>query len=173
MAGAMTIGFDISKDTSDKGKAFGCLVATMDLKQHIEYYSHVTELRSVDKIGNEFATSVVLAVRHWREKYQSVPKRIIIYRGGVGEGDLNYLENTEVESVKSALSAMYPNIEELLLCYMVVTKKITTRLWDNRDNNPSPGTVVDDVITLAGRCVDLYVVAFLSSHNIPTYRIKQ
>lgn len=160
MAGAMTIGFDISKDTADKKKAYGCLVATMDLRQHIEFFSHVTELNGIDKIGKEFAISVVSAVRYWKEKYGNVPRKIIIYRGGVGEGDLNYLEDTEVESVKSALSGMYPNVEDLQICYIVVTKKITTRLFRG-DMNPEPGTVVDDVITLAGRCVDLlFVVLF-------------
>lgn len=144
----MTIGFDISKDTKDKSTSFGCLVATMDLKQDVSFFSNVSTVKG-DKISTEFSVSVTLAVRHWLEKYSSLPRKIIIYRGGVGDGDLSYLENIEVCSLKESLHKMYGE-EPYDLIYMVVTKKINTRIFEG-DRNPQAGTVVDDVIKLAGR----------------------
>lgn len=145
----MTIGFEISKDAKDKSISFGCLVATMDLKQDVEFFTHVSSVRGSDKISTEFSLGVMQAVREWKQKYSSLPSRLIIYRGGVGDGDLDYLENIEVASLKETLSQVYKD-GELQLCYMVVTKKINTRIFEG-DRNPQPGTVVDDVIKLDGR----------------------
>lgn len=149
MAGVMTIGFDISKDTKDHSVSYGCLVATMDLKQGVDFFSHVSSVKGSDKISTEFAMSVTQAVRHWKGKYDSLPRKLIVYRGGVGEGDLDYLENIEIASLKEGLAKMYSS-SELELLYIVVTKKINTRIFEG-DRNPQPGTVVDDVIKLAGR----------------------
>lgn len=148
MTGAMTIGFDISKDTKDKSISFGCLVATMDLKKDVEFFSNVSTIKG-DKISSEFSVSVTLAVRFWLAKYNSLPRKIIIYRGGVGEGDLGYLANIELCSLKESLNRMYID-QEFELIYMVVTKKINTRIFEG-DRNPEAGTVVDTVIKLHGR----------------------
>lgn len=41
MAGIMTIGFDVSKDSQNKNMSFGCLVATMDLKESVDFFATV------------------------------------------------------------------------------------------------------------------------------------
>lgn len=40
------------------------------------------------------------AMEKYAEKNGSLPNRIIIYRDGVGDGQLSYVHKTEVDSIK-------------------------------------------------------------------------
>lgn len=71
----MTIGFDVGKDSVDKRRAYGCLVATMDLKEGANFYSTVTESRDADKLSTDFAMNVVKALHAFRERHGTLPLR--------------------------------------------------------------------------------------------------
>lgn len=151
MGGVMTIGFDVSKDSKNKSTSFGCLVATMDLKERCDFYATVTSYTNTETLAKEFAIGVLKAIEAWKEKHVTLPKKIIIYRGGVGDGDLPYLRDTEVKQIDDRLKELYrENDAELNLAYIVVSKRVNTRIFEG-DNNPRPGTVVDNVITLNER----------------------
>lgn len=147
----MTIGFDVSKDSQNKNQSYGCLVATMDLKSDFSFFATVSTYSSSETLSNEFSISVKKAIIAYREKYDSLPKKIIIYRGGVGDGDIRYVKDMEVKNLQEKLKSMYDGAKQQLeLAFMIVTKKVNTRIF-NGDRNPDCGTVVDDVITLAER----------------------
>ena len=86
------------------------------------------------------------ALHNYREINQILPSHIVIYRDGVGEGQLPYVYEHEVEQVKRKLSEIYGDPTSVKMSFIVVTKRINTRLF-NRENNPPPGTIVDDIIT--------------------------
>jgi aubergine-like protein len=73
----------------------------------------------------------------------------VIYRDGVGEGQIPYVYKHEVELLKERLNMMYSG-QPFRMAFIVVTKRINTRLFLN-DGNPPPGTVADDCITLPER----------------------
>lgn len=159
MNGVMTVGFDIAKDTGSQRK-FGCLVATMDLrdldgKNRDEptghFYSTVCEPTSGDCSG-DLGISMNKALTAYQQKYATLPERIIFYRGGVGDGDLQYVRDVEVAHLTNVLKLRY-NEKPLKLAYMVVIKKINTRFFKQpaSDSNPDCGILVDDVITLKQR----------------------
>lgn len=151
MGGVMTIGFDVSKDSKNKGTSFGCMVATMDLKERCDFYATVTSYTNTETLAKEFTIGVLKAIEAWKEKYVTLPKKIIIYRGGVGDGDLPYLRDTEVKQIDDRLNDLYrENDAELNLAFIVVSKKVNTRIFEG-ENNPKPGTVVDNIITLNER----------------------
>lgn len=151
LGGVMTIGFDVSKDSQNKNKSYGCLVATMDLKNDFSFFTTVSEYSSSEKLSNEFSLGVKKAIIAFKEKYNALPRKIIIYRGGVGDGDIRYVKDTEVKNLEQNLKSMYDAVEQKLeLAFMIVTKKINARIFEG-DRNPACGTVVDDVITLAER----------------------
>jgi aubergine-like protein len=79
----------------------------------------------------------------------ALPQRIVIYRDGVGEGQIPYVYKHEVEILKERLNRMYGG-QPFRMAFIIVTKKIKTRLFFN-NNNPPPGTVVDDCITMPER----------------------
>lgn len=123
----------------------------MDLKKEFSFFTTVSTYSSSEKLSNEFSISVKKAIIAYREKYDALPRKIVIYRGGVGDGDIQYVKDTEVKNLEGNLKAIYDGAEQKLeLAFMIVTKKINARLFDG-DRNPSCGTVVDDVITLAER----------------------
>jgi aubergine-like protein len=79
----------------------------------------------------------------------ALPQRIVIYRDGVGEGDIPYVYEYEVELLKRELNNMYGG-QPFKLAFIIVTKRINTRLF-LKDDNPPPGTVVDQCITMPER----------------------
>jgi aubergine-like protein len=79
----------------------------------------------------------------------ALPQRIVIYRDGVGEGEIPYVYKHEVELLKEQLNKMYGG-QLVRMAFIIVTKKINTRLFYN-NSNPPPGTVVDDCITMPER----------------------
>lgn len=87
----------------------------------------------------------------YREKYSALPKKIIIYRGGVGDGDIKYVRDVEVANLEQKLKGMYEKEgQKLEMAFMIVTKKINARIFEE-DRNPICGTVVDSCITLDER----------------------
>jgi aubergine-like protein len=92
----------------------------------------------------------------------SFSERIIIYRDGVGEGQIQYVFEQELKDVNYRLDEIYSrNRSKLQLAFIVINKKINTRIFSKERSsyeNPLPGTVVDDVITLPER-YDFYLIS--------------
>ena len=79
----------------------------------------------------------------------ALPQRIVIYRDGVGEGDINTVCTLEVGNLNSHLKWMYGE-QPVKMAFIIVTKRINTRLFLN-GGNPPPGTVADDCVTMPER----------------------
>ncbi|KAL0126989.1 hypothetical protein PUN28_005374 [Cardiocondyla obscurior] len=93
------------------------------------------------------------------------PDRIIIFRDGVGDGDLDYVENYEVKQLLATFSRIAPNYKPQL-SVIIVQKRINTRIFikgRGRDDlaNPPPGTVIDSCVTRRN-----YYDFFLVSQNV-------
>jgi aubergine-like protein len=73
----------------------------------------------------------------------------VIYRDGVGEGDIYTVCTHEVENMKSQLNLMYGG-QTVKMAFIIVTKRINTRLFLN-SGNPPPGTIADDCVTMPER----------------------
>ncbi|WP_143213440.1 Piwi domain-containing protein, partial [Acinetobacter baumannii] len=97
--------------------------------------------------------NTVKALNEYRREFGELPKRIIFYRDGVSDGQLQYIYDHEVRSLVEKLSQIYKSAgveQEVLLTFFIVNKRINTRFFDHR-LNPRPGTVVDNVVTLPQR----------------------
>jgi aubergine-like protein len=89
------------------------------------------------------------AVRKYVELNGALPQRIVVYRDGVGEGDIHNVCTHEVETLNSELRRMYGD-QPVKMAFIIVTKRINTRLFLN-GGNPPPGTVADDCVTMPER----------------------
>ena len=141
----MVVGFDVCHDPNDKGRDFGALVASLD-KSLTRYFSAVSSHSTGEELSNEFSINIMKALHNYRQINQTLPSHIVIYRDGVGEGQLPYVYEHEVEQVKRKLSEIYGDPALVKMSFIVVTKRINTRFF-NRENNPPPGTIVDDIVT--------------------------
>jgi len=56
------------------------------------------------------------------------PERIIIYRDGVGDGDLDYVEKYEVKQLLMTFNRIAPDYKPQL-SVIIVQKRINTRLF--------------------------------------------
>ncbi|CAG5096449.1 Similar to Siwi: Piwi-like protein Siwi (Bombyx mori) [Cotesia congregata] len=158
IAGLMVVGFDVCHDPNQRGTDFGAMVASLD-RGMTRYFSAVSAHKSNEELTNEFSINMVKALRKYAElNGDKLPSRIVVYRDGVGDGQIPYVLEHEVDHLREALSKLYGNAELVKLAFIIVTKRINTRLFYNRRENPPPGTIVDDVITNPWR-YDFFIVS--------------
>ncbi|XP_017472383.1 PREDICTED: protein aubergine [Rhagoletis zephyria] len=160
ISGLMTVGFDVCHSAKEKNKSYGALVATMDLKSKPHYFSAVSQHMKGQELSNEIGMNMTYALKAYRNEHGMLPKKILFYRDGVGDGQLHQVFHTEVKFLKEKLDEIYKNAGEPGPCpmaFIVVSKRINTRYFIN-GRNPPPGTVVDDIITLPER-YDFFLVS--------------
>ncbi|XP_029174895.1 piwi-like protein Siwi isoform X2 [Nylanderia fulva] len=148
MDGLMIVGFDVCHDTTTKTKDFGAMVATLD-RRMTKYFSTVSAHSNGDELSNELCNNIRKATETYRRVNNVFPSRIVIYRDGVGEGQIPQVKEREVEEIKKVLNNLYNCTSDrptYKLAFIIVTKRLNTRLFFNGEN-PKSGTVVDDVIT--------------------------
>lgn len=68
----------------------------------------------------------------------------------MGQGQLPYVIEHEVENIKKKLTQEIYKNNDLKMAFVVVSKRINTKIFTD-NGNPPPGTVVDDVITYPER----------------------
>uniref|UniRef100_A0A1B0GJP8 Uncharacterized protein n=2 Tax=Lutzomyia longipalpis TaxID=7200 RepID=A0A1B0GJP8_LUTLO len=157
----MTCGFDVTFDANDKSRTVGAFVATMDIKECNTYYSAISQHKYGEEISNFLVVNVFKALKQYEQIHKQPPARIFFYRDGVGEGDIDHVLSIEVNKLKEKLKTAYGD-HAPKLTYIIVTKRINTRLFRKMSStsvqNPPPGTVVDDVITLPER-YDFFLVS--------------
>uniref|UniRef100_A0A8D2B2C8 Piwi-like protein 3 n=1 Tax=Sciurus vulgaris TaxID=55149 RepID=A0A8D2B2C8_SCIVU len=122
----------------------------------------------VNRFGRHLIVEVYLrvsgflsgALSSWFRNVPHAPQSIVVYRDGVGDGQLQALLDHEVPQLVSYLDAQSthstPN-----LTFIVVKKRINTRFFvSNTDGlgNPYPGTVIDMVLTRE-QWYDFYIVS--------------
>ena len=88
-----------------------------------------------------------------------LPDRIVVFRDGVGDGQMNIVEQFEVPQMISSFASFMSNNDPKTtynpkLAVVVVQKRISTRIFMGGGPkglaNPSPGTIVDHTITRKG-----------------------
>lgn len=156
LGGMMTVGFDVCHDTADKTKSFGALVASMDMRTSMRYFSAATPHKDGTELSANIKAKFSLALDAYKEEHGTLPAHIVFYRDGVGEGQLRHVYDVEVKQLRDLLQERDPNIQ---FTFVIVCKRINTRIFKGFEN-PAPGTVVDDVITLPER-YDFFLVSQL------------
>ncbi|XP_054281623.1 piwi-like protein Siwi isoform X2 [Macrosteles quadrilineatus] len=154
LGGLMVIGFDVCHDSKQKGKSFGAMVASLN-KPMSRYFSAVSHHGTGEELSNDLALNIIKALESYRKYNKTFPSHILIYRDGVGDGQIPYVFEHEVVRINRAISEVIGQAPKL--SFVIVSKRINTRLFANK-MNPRPGTVVDDVITLPER-YDFFIVS--------------
>ncbi|XP_025207261.1 piwi-like protein Siwi isoform X1 [Melanaphis sacchari] len=146
--GMMIIGFDVCHDSQRKNISFGALVANMN-DTHTSYFSCVEPHESGQELSVHFATGVIKALAKYKTINGTLPSCIVVYRDGVGEGQISHVHKTEVRLLQTACEQVY-GTTAVPFAFIIVTKRISTRFFapsKSGPENPQPGTVVDTVVT--------------------------
>ncbi|KAL1459160.1 hypothetical protein WDU94_011167, partial [Cyamophila willieti] len=157
MKGMMLLGFDVTHDTGLKGASYGALVASLD-DQLTSYFSAVSPHKSGNELSNDIAMNVTRALQKYKTLNGAYPKALVMYRDGVGEGQINQVVEHELDQIQRAIYDMKIYEQgKLPLSFVIVTKRINTRIMTVDGSNPNPGSVIDDVITSPER-YDFFLV---------------
>lgn len=152
--GVMSVGIDVSRDSRDRNVSWGALVATMDLKnvKGESFFSCVSRYSRSEDFSTQLAVDITRAITAYRDHHDAYPEKICIFRDGVGEGQTAFVYSTELAQIRQHLEELYAKMNmPLKFVFIIVSKKINTRIFGRDERNPPPGTVVDDVITLPER----------------------
>ncbi|XP_043293228.1 piwi-like protein 3 [Cervus elaphus] len=146
---AMFIGIDCFHDIERRRKSVAGFVASID-PDLTRWFSQCIIQQSGQELVKGLTTCLYTALKLWYEQNSSLPHSIIVYRDGVGDGQLQALIDQEVKQMESYLEKAYRG-QKVRLTFIVVKKRINTRFFIGKDggrlNNPSPGTVIDLKVT--------------------------
>jgi len=143
----MVIGFDVYHDSLNKGQSIGGFIASMN-NSLTRYYSRITKQRSHNEICDQLKVCMTGALKKYREINGHDPDRIIVYRDGVGDGQIYDVKDHEVPQFKKAIHEFNPAITKFSM--IIVKKRVSTRLFAQSRagiSNPLPGTIVDSEVT--------------------------
>lgn len=158
LKGLMTVGFDVCHDTKNRTVSYGALVATMDMRESVKYFSTISIHKNSEELTNHLSLDMTKALHEYEAEHGCLPEKILFYRDGVGDGQIHYVAQHELEHLMKILQQQYrQHSKELKLCFIIVNKRLNTRIF-KQDKNPVPGTVVDNIITMPER-YDFYLVS--------------
>jgi aubergine-like protein len=167
----MVCGYDAYHDTTQRGRSFGAFVASLNMR-YSRWWSKADVHDRMEEISSQMALNVTEALKVYRKFNKEYPEKVIIYRDGVGEGQLEHVFKVELKKVKEALSELNSATE---LTFIVVCKRIGARFYmrsrtDNSFSNPPPGTVIDHTVTRQER-YDFYLISQSTRQGTvtPTY----
>ncbi|XP_063975996.1 piwi-like protein Siwi isoform X2 [Diachasmimorpha longicaudata] len=135
VSGLMVVGYDVCRDISKRGTDFGAMVASLD-KKLSRYFSTVSAHTSGEELSSHLAANMVKALAKYQEVNKALPSTIVIYRDGVGEGQIPFVVDHEVMNVKRATEKIYRG--PVKLGYILVNNGTNTRLFQGT-RNPLPG----------------------------------
>lgn len=83
------------------------------------------------------------------EKNGKYPSNVVVFRDGVGDGQLSQCRDFEVAQFQSALDDY--KLNNTKLTFVVVQKRINTKVFLKKGGseleNPPPGTIIDNSVT--------------------------
>jgi len=155
----MIVGMDTYHDSLKKGLSCAAAVASLD-NSFTNYAWSTAMLQNRQEVNSITHSSFMKLVRAFTEHNKAPPTKVIIFRDGVGEGQVQQIVDYEYKAIESAVLSANPNAE---IVFLTLNKRLETRFFDqkNRGSNPSPGTVVDSVATHPAQ-KDFYLVSLES-----------
>ncbi|XP_071789596.1 piwi-like protein 1 [Asterias amurensis] len=148
LSSMMVVGIDSYHDSSSKGRSVGGFVATMN-KTLTRYYSRCTFQHSGQELIDGLKVCMKAALKMYHEINNALPQRIVIYRDGVGDGQLAAVVEHELPQILDTVKALGSDYDPKVVV-IVVKKRINNRFFmQSRSglSNPPPGTVIDSVVT--------------------------
>ncbi|KAM5200114.1 piwi-like protein 3 isoform 2-T2 [Hipposideros larvatus] len=145
---AMFIGIDCFHDIVNRRKSIAGFVASVN-EDLTEWFSQCIFQESGQELVNGLRACLQEALKLWYERNSILPYSIIVYRDGVGDGQLQALIDCEIPQIVSSLKSIFKS-QNFKLTFIVVKKRINTRFFVESQGtlqNPPSGTVVDVAVT--------------------------
>ncbi|XP_069817070.1 piwi-like protein 1 [Dendropsophus ebraccatus] len=144
----MIVGIDCYHDTLAGKRSIAAFVASLN-QGLTRWYSRCILQDQKQEIVDGLKVCMQAALKAWYSCNKALPSRIIIYRDGVGDGQLKTLVNYEIQQLVDCVKSTGKDYSPRL-SVVIVKKRISTRFFAHlggRLQNPPPGTVVDVEVT--------------------------
>uniref|UniRef100_A0A8C6EZP2 Piwi like RNA-mediated silencing 3 n=1 Tax=Marmota marmota marmota TaxID=9994 RepID=A0A8C6EZP2_MARMA len=154
----MFVGIDCFHDIVSRQKSIAGFVASTD-EELTKWYSQCIFQAPGEELVDGLKNCLQGALNSWLRNVPHAPESIVVYRDGVGDGQLQALLDHEISELVSYLENECPY--SIKLTFIVVKKRINTRFFlkhNRRLGNPAPGTVVDMMVTRE-QWYDFYIVS--------------
>ncbi|KAL6063565.1 Piwi-like protein 1 [Balamuthia mandrillaris] len=158
----MVIGIDVCHDTSRNGRKSVAGFCASTNPSFTKFYSRVTFQAKGQEIIPGLKPLFKDALKAFYTANKTLPHRIIVFRDGVGDGQLNAVVEKEVPQLNETFEEVGGGYAPKM-AVVVVKKRIRTRLFQKVGNsvkNPLPGTLVDS------GCVSDWYDFFLVSQSV-------
>ncbi|KAL3877253.1 hypothetical protein ACJMK2_034986 [Sinanodonta woodiana] len=144
----MIVGIDVYHDAANKrGSVCGFIASTN--RECTRWYSRVCIQPPGQELVDGLKLCLTASIRKYHEVNHNLPQKIIVFRDGVGDGQLNIVAGYEVEQLKTCFTNFGEDYNPTM-AVVIVQKRINTRIFlktSREMQNPPPGTVVDHTIT--------------------------
>ncbi|XP_025076463.1 piwi-like protein 1 [Pomacea canaliculata] len=158
----MVIGIDTFHDAAHGRRSIGGFVSNID-PDCTRWFSRVCIQMKSEELLSGLSVCVTAAIRKYYEVNHFLPEKIVVYRDGVGDGQLPMVSDYEVQQIESCFAKFgadyFPKTTVI-----VVQKRINTRIFlrenDRKLENPPSGTVLDHTVTKR----DMYDFFLVSQH---------
>ncbi|NXI49548.1 PIWL1 protein, partial [Chloroceryle aenea] len=144
----MIVGIDCYHDTASGKQSIAGFVASLN-QTMTRWFSRCVVQGRGQEVVDGLKACLQTALRDWFRWNMYLPSRIIVYRDGVGDGQLSTLVNYEVPQFLDCLKSVGKDYSPRLTV-IVVKKRVNTRFFTHSGTalqNPPPGTVVDVEVT--------------------------
>lgn len=123
----MICGIDTYHEANHKGNAVTGFIASLN-GSYTRWYSKAIIQSKKEEIGSGLTASLGLALAAYYTHNNFYPERIIVYRDGVGDGQLRYVEEFEIPQMKMGCKQVSADYAPPLT-YIVVQKRINTKFF--------------------------------------------
>ena len=133
------------------GNSIAALVGSID-KRYTEYRCAIRLQSGRNEIIEKLEEMVIELLEQFKERSAGrYPERILFFRDGVSEGELNVVVYHEVGAIKKAYRALGIKDDKIQITFVSVNKRHHVRFFadqadGDRTGNLQPGTVVDSGI---------------------------
>ena len=161
MENCMICGIDVYHagiGQSSKGSVAG-FVASLD-RMLTTWHSKICLQGRHQELVDMLQICMISAIKAYYKRNKRYPDRIIVFRDGVGDGQVETVAKYEVKQLLATFKNIEPSYQPTLTV-VIVQKRINTRLFAKSSSgleNPLPGTIVDSYITKSS-LYDFYLVS--------------
>lgn len=113
-----------------------------------------TQLRKGDDIMLSTSDSIKLALRRYTRENKAPPDSIVIFRDGVGHGQVDDVRKKELQPLIEGTKQEFPT-KKIGIVYVIVKKRLNMKIFENEGGrervlkfcNPASGTVIDSLVS--------------------------
>ncbi|VDI77989.1 aubergine [Mytilus galloprovincialis] len=150
LKGLMVVGIDTYHDSAKKGRSVGGIVCSMN-RNLTRYYSSTTFQMQTQELVDGACIKLRGALEKYHEVNGALPERIIVFRDGVGDGQLQAVHEHEIPQMIDCFKKAGGTEYSPKVGVVVVKKRINTRFFASLNRgqlgNPPPGTIIDTEVT--------------------------